>query len=85
MFYLKVSQNCFAFHKFNLCRYTSAGKNASMGISGLYQTLRRKGRVWRAVEVFGKKPAGAGRDEAPPSPAPRLSVVGLCRLNQVDP
>ena len=30
------------------------GKNAAMGISDIYQHLRRHGRVWRAVEVFAR-------------------------------
>ena len=57
---------------------TKTGKNAALGLSDLYARLRKGGRVWRAVDILGKKSRSSSSlalDEVKPAsrPASRLS------------
>ena len=66
------------------CAVTAkAGKNACMGINEMYAMLRRKGRVWRAVDIFGKKSRGGDDDEGAVRSSSRLELAGPTSPNAV--
>jgi hypothetical protein len=67
--------------KFNLYRYNVAFLEKGVGIWGASWTDRALGEFLEAA--LAKRSAAAAAAAASAGPAPY--VVGLCRLNQVDP